>query len=54
MSKKHFIAIAAALFASEASYRTVCAVADTCEDFNGNFDRERFITAAYSPEAQTA
>jgi len=55
MSRKHFIALAAALkarrpvieaLASRQQWRLdVEAIADVCNDSNTNFDRERFLAA---------
>ena len=54
MTKKHFQALAAALFAQKpcsvgeafAVWRNTCdAIADACKASNGAFDRERFIAA---------
>jgi len=45
MSRKHFIALAAALRANGADYSTCADVANVCADFNKNFDLARFMAA---------
>ena len=56
MSKKHFVALAAALKEQRVRFaenmdqhaqwcRDVQAVTDVCARFNANFDRDRFLTA---------
>ena len=48
MTRRHFNAIAKALYDSHASYETVIAMAVTLRQFNVNFDRQRFIDAAFN------
>jgi len=45
MSKKHFIAIAAALRQQHAPFHIIDALAQVFATFNPLFDRERFIAA---------
>lgn len=48
MTRRHFIALAAALAKTHALPETVEAIADVCAGANSLFDRERFVTAATS------
>jgi hypothetical protein len=49
MTKKHFVALAKALRDNHANRELVEAVANVCKNANGNFDRGRFMAAAYDP-----
>jgi hypothetical protein len=48
MTRKHFVAIAAALAETGASIETVKAVALVLAETNSRFDSDRFILAALS------
>ena len=50
LSRKNYVAIAAALKASQASIETVKAVAEVFEQDNPRFDRDRFLSAACGGE----
>jgi hypothetical protein len=48
MSKKHFNALAARIACiadSKVREEVACAIAGVCADFNGRFDRGRFLRA---------
>lgn len=54
MTRKHFNALANALFETGASLETIDAVADICAASNPNFDRSRFVDAATEPAEDIA
>lgn len=45
MTRKHFVALAAALKETNAIGEICWAIADVCSQFNPNFDRTRFLVA---------
>ncbi len=55
MTRRHFLALAEAVRSLELSpadrLRVAEALADVCRQFNGRFDRERFLRAALEPTA---
>lgn len=50
MTKKHFIALAAALKAAKADAYLIAEIAAVCRRANPNFDMGRFIAAATAEE----
>lgn len=46
MSRKHYVAIADALYSTGAALETVLRIAAVCAADNPRFDRDRFIVAA--------
>ena len=54
MTRKHFEAVARALFASKASLGVIKSVAKEIGTFNPAFNRARFIAASMHPDVHEA